>query len=198
MLSSKYVSPNININIYEGHVQVRQFDYVKNKSFIHNILKLRKYLKEEDLPHLDQFSFLCNDKKINIEQNIDTFKNYLNENSEEVNIYFPIRNITYNVNICIIPIDEDPQEFNEKYCSDIIKIKINVLKYSFNSLLKEINTHLLNKLYNTVKDFHYMQEDGDISWMNKDLAKKDFEDVLYSLISNAPSPGYIIVNSDMN
>lgn len=191
------ISSNIDINIYEGNVCIKCFSYQKNKSFVQNMTKLRAFMKEEKLPTIDNFKFVHHNRKINLQDNLDIFKEFLSKVPEEVNIYFPNRNIMYPVRIYIVPLTANVEmDYDYNNTNNIIEVKCNVIKYTFNTLLKDINKILSENSFTTITEFHYVQEDGDVAWMNEEISKKMFDDVAYSLISS--EPGFIIVNSDMN
>lgn len=184
------------IHIYMGDVNVESFMF-DSEHFYENIEKFKQYLKEEFLPPFREFSFINHKKHLSIANNLTLFKEYLTL-SEEINIYSSVNDILYPISIILLPIGINTQTHNYDENSKFISIKRNIMSFTFNSLLKDINNNLNLNRFNFVKEFYFLHENGNITLMNKIIAKRLFEDVIYSLRSRYPEiPGIIIVNTEL-
>jgi len=181
------------INLYFGKVHIHSYQF-ENISFNENIKEFKEYLKEEYLPPFGELKFMHNGKEIYVKDNLDIFKMNLKSN-KKINIYSPLENILYPIKIYILPLNANPiNKFNKKSLNYIL-FKKDIMMYTFNSLLLDINNQLKMYDYTFVKEFYYIK-DGNINLMNKEISKNNFEDVIYSLRSNYPQEdGIIIVNS---
>ena len=104
------------------------------------------------------------------------------------------------IDIYILPIDVDVHKTKfQKYHNDIIKIQLDIHKYTYKKFMKLLNDLLLERIYMMIHEFFYLQEDGDIIYINDSLSKKGFKNFQESMLSNNTcEPRIIIVNSDMD
>jgi hypothetical protein len=82
----------------------------------------------------------------------------------------------YKIPICL---SKNYNHCLPKGCTDVI-VTINITQGdNYDAILKKVNIGLTKKGYQEVDSFHYLQEDGDYAYVDKEIAEKT--DLLYSI-----------------